>query len=411
MSEGTLQMDQTIDNVEHDAVTSKLESQAIRNFKVPETTIKNLKVMLGIGALAAFVGLVFQRENLWASLLVNAYYLIGLGLGAVFFICINYVAASGWSVVTRRVSEAMTGIIPIGFAGILITITLGYEIYPAFTGEEHLTGFKDLWLGYSFFIIRAFVYFAIWLYFTKAILANSRQQDHDGNLSHTQKNTRLSALFIVLFSLAAWLSSFDWIMSLEPHWFSTIFGVYCFSGFFASSIAVTIILLVWLQKQGALNGIVTDEHLHDLGKLLFAFTTFWAYIWFSQYMLIWYSDMPEETNYFIVRTGTVWGPLFIFNILINWLVPFFILMPARTKRNMGILVKVAIVVLVGHWLDLYLMVYPAISPEAIKFGLVEIGLPVGALGLFGLVTLKKLSEHPLVPIKDPYLQESLHHHQ
>ena len=126
MSEGTLQMDQTIDNVEHDAVTSKLESQAIRNFKVPETTIKNLKVMLGIGALAAFVGLVFQRENLWASLLVNAYYLIGLGLGAVFFICINYVAASGWSVVTRRVSEAMTGIIPIGFAGILITITLGY---------------------------------------------------------------------------------------------------------------------------------------------------------------------------------------------------------------------------------------------------------------------------------------------
>lgn len=411
MSESTLQMDHTEEVEDRGAVTRRLESDSIRNFKVPEKTAKTLKTLAGIGAASAVLGLLLQRENFWASLLVNGYYLLGLGLGAIFLICTLYLTGAAWGVVVRRISEAMAGIIPVGAAGILIAITLGKSIYPAFTGEEHLAGFKGLWLGYGFFLLRAFVYIGVWLFFTRAILTNSRRQDRDGNIGHTHANTKLSAIFIVLFALTVWLSSFDWMMSLEPHWFSTIFGVYCFSGMFASSIAATIVIAVWLQKQGALRGIVTEDHLQDLGKLLLAFTTFWAYIWISQYLLIWYSDLPEETGYFISRTGNVWGPLFLFNLLLNWIAPFFALLPRGTKRSGSALAKIAVVVLIGHWLDLYLMVYASISPDAIRFGLVEVGLALGALGIFGLVVLKKLSSWPLVPLKDPHLQESLHHHQ
>ncbi|MCF6285445.1 MAG: hypothetical protein L3K26_09675 [Candidatus Hydrogenedentes bacterium] len=411
MSESTLQMDHTNESEGHDDVARLLASDSIRKFTVPEKTTKTLKILVGIGVAAIVLGLAFERESLWASLLVNSYYLLGLGLGAIFLICTLYLTGAAWGIVVRRISEAMTGIIPVAAAGILIAITLGKSIYPAFTGEEHLVGFKGLWLGYSFFFVRAFVYIGIWLFFTRAILSNSRKQDRDGSVGHTHANVKWSAIFIVLFALTVWLSSFDWIMSLEPHWFSTIFGVYCFSGIFASSIAATIVIVVWLHGQGVLRGIITEDHLQDLGKLLLAFTTFWAYIWISQYLLIWYGDLPEETGYFIVRTGSVWGPLFLFNVVLNWIVPFFALLPRGTKRNGNILVKIAVVVLIGHWLDLYLMVYGATSPGAIPFGLVEVGLALGAVGVFGLVVLKKLSSWPLVPLKDPYLQESLHHHQ
>jgi len=213
------------------------------------------------------------------------------------------------------------------------------------------------------------------------------------------------------------LASFDWIMSLEPGWYSTIFAVYNFAGLFLAGLAATIVIAVWLGRAGPLQEVLNDEHLHDLGKLLFAFSTFWMYIWFSQYMLIWYANIPEETVYFIPRVRGAWLPLLFLDIGLNWIVPFFVLLLRDSKRQRQVLVGVAVAVLVGRWLDLYLMILPpaagvlrppagAVLPSP-GIGIWEIGLAAGGVGFFGLALARALGGAPAVPIRDPQLAESL----
>ncbi len=372
-------------------------------FTPPHQTLTTFKILIGIGAASLAFGLFSAPQRVWAGVLMNSFYLLGLALGAMFFIATLYLTGARWGVALRRIPEAMAGLLPWAALGIGLVIVVRPSLYPAFADPEEyaFVGFKALWLNYGFFLARAVIYISIWLGFMIGILRNSRAQDHDGDLIHTRRNTALSAVFIVLFALSFWLASFDWIMSLEPHWFSTMFGVYNFAGLFSSTIACTIILVVWLRKQGALRGIVTDDHLHDLGKLLLAFTTFWAYIWFSQYMLIWYANLPEETGYFVIRTRGSWGPLFVFNMLLNWGVPFLVLLPRGTKRNGDTLFKIAVVVLVGRWLDLYLMVFPGLATDTPLLGIPEIGISLGAAGVFGVIFFKGLGRWPLTPLKDP----------
>ena len=370
------------------------------------------KAFVAIGAVVFVVELFLAPQRLWGSVLMNSTYLIGLALGGLFLVASLYVTTAAWGVVLRRIPEAFAGLLPIAALGIGLVLVFRPSLYPAF-GEvgDHFTGFKAMWLDRGFFLFRAVVYVAIWIAFATVILRHSREQDIDGKQSHTRKNVALSAAFLVFFALTVWLSSFDWLMSLEPHWFSTIFGVYHFAGICTSSLAGIIIVVVWLRSQGVLRGIVNENHLHDLGKLLFGFSIFWAYIWISQYLLIWYGNLPEETEYFITRVSGMWGPLFVFNLVLNWLVPFIILMPRGVKRSDDLMVKVAVVVLLGRWLDLYLQVFPSISSDAPVLGIPEIGITVGAIGAVGLVILKGLARWPLVPLKDPYLDESLHFHQ
>ena len=390
----------------------RLASDSIRNFSPPARTRDVYKAFAALGAAVFAVELVLEPQRVWGSVLMNSTFLLGLALGGLFLVAALYITTAAWGVVLRRIPEALVGLLPIAALGIGLVIVLRPSLYPAF-GEagEHFIGFKALWLDRGFFLFRAVVYVAIWFVFAKAILRHSRDQDIDGDQSHTRKNVALSAAFMVLFVLTVWLSSFDWLMSLEPHWFSTIFGVYHFAGICMSSLACIIIVAVWLRSQGVLRGIVNEEHLHDLGKLLFGFSVFWAYMWISQYLLIWYGNLPEETGYFITRVRGTWGPLFVFNVVLNWVVPFIVLMPRGVKRSDNLLVKVAVVVLVGHWLDLYLQVFPGISPDAPVFGIPEFGITLGAVGAVGLIVLKGLSRWPLVPLKDPYLDESLHFHQ
>jgi hypothetical protein len=200
-------------------------------------------------------------------------------------------------------------------------------------------------------------------------------------------------------------------MSLEPDWYSTIFGIYHFAGLFASGVAAIIVFAVALKKLGPLEGVLTESHLHDLGKLLFAFSTFWAYIWFSQYMLIWYTDIPEEARYYVARMHGNWGPLFLLNFMMNWTLPFLALLPRVTKRTPSLLVKVAVLVLLGRWLDLYLMISPPSMGAKPAFGVWEFGLMLGAVGLCGLVFFRALRHAAPVPLGDPWLADSLHHHQ
>ena len=370
--------------------------------------------MVGIGVLTLISGAALSPTRTWANLLVASYYLIGLGLAGLVFIAIQYVTGASWSIAFRRVPEAMARSLPVAAAVFVLVLVVSPSIYPWFQEAQADPAprewFKHMWLNPVFFMIRAVIFLAVWIIFARVIVGGSRLQDFDGSVSHTRKNIRMSALFLVVFGLTYWLAGFDWIMSLEPHWYSTIFSIYNFAGLFLGGLAMITILAVWLERAGPLRGILNEEHLHDLGKLLFAFSSFWMYIWFCQYMLIWYANIPEETTYYVDRVGGFWGPLFLVNFLLNWGVPFAILLHVPAKRSPSMMLKVSLLILVGRWVDIYLMVFPPILGGRPILGAPEIGMILGATGLFFLVVFRELGGAPMVPLKDPFFKESLFYH-
>ena len=375
-----------------------------------------LMVFAAIGVLTAAAGAFMSPTRMWASWLLVAFFMLGIGLAGLCFVAIHYASGSTWSVAFRRVPEALAGTLPFSIGMMAILFFAHPQLYGWTTDEtlvsstERALAFKHFWLSWPFFLIRAAIYSGIWILFGTLIRQRSRRQDGDGDPRWTHVNFRLSAAFLVLFAITVTLASFDWLMSLEYHWFSTIFGVYNFSGLFQSGLAVIILVALWLERAGPLKNVLNEGHLHDLGKLLFAFSVFWAYIWFSQYMLIWYTDIPEETSYFIRREHGAWFPLFLLNLVINFVIPFAALLRSDTKRQRQSIAIVAGIVLLGRWLDLYLMVFPGLVGESPTFGLWELGLTLGGIGAFGLVLLAVLKGAPAVPVADPELVESLEYH-
>src|SRR5712691_5376345 len=301
--------------------------------------------LAAIGLIVAAAGAAFAPDRMWASWLLVAYYGVGLGLAGLCFVAIHYATGSTWSVAIRRVPEALAGTLPFSIAMLATLFVVHPQLYGWTTeclgpGSERALAFKHLWLSRPFFLIRAAVYSGIWILFAFAIRQRSRRQDLDGDPRWTHENFRLSAAFLVLFGITVTLASIDWVMSLEFRWFSTIFGVYNFASLFFSGLAAIILLAIWLERVGPLRGVLTEAHLHDLGKLLFAFSVFWAYIWFSQYMLIWYTDIPEETSYFVRRAEGGWFGVFVANVILNWAVPFVLLLRRDTKRLRKVLGRV-----------------------------------------------------------------------
>ena len=398
------------------AVGSQAASRALNvtPFRAPANLVRVLRGLAVVGAVTLVAGSLLAPERTWANLLLASYYVLMLGLAGVLLIAIEYVTGAGWSLALRRVPEAMAGTLPAGAALFVLVLVVSPWLYPWFheghAGGEGTTWFRGLWLTPWFFYIRSAIYLAVWIAFARKMVARSRQQDADGDLSHTHANGRWSAAFLVVFGLTLWLASFDWIMSIEPHWYSTIFGVYHFAGLILGGLAMTTIVAIWLERLGPLRGILTAEHLHDLGKLLFAFSTFWMYIWFSQYMLIWYANIPEETTYFLSRLAGFWEPVFYLNFLLNWAIPFFVLLSVRGKRSPNLMLKACWVILVGRWVDLYWMVMPPFTGGNPVFGIWEVGIAAGAAAVFFLALFKALAAASPVPLRDPLLQESLHYH-
>ena len=333
-----------------------------------------------------------------------SYYLLGLALAGMAWIAIQYVSGAHWSTALRRVPEAMAGTLPLAALGVLCILAFHPSIYSWTKGlhiEGDAPGFKQMWLSLPFFRIRAVVYLVGWLGFSWATLRISRQQDADGDPGHTRRSTALAAVFLVFFGITFWLASFDWIMSLEPEWYSTIFGFYNFAGAFLSGLAVLTLLLIWLQRSSPLRDVIREQHLHDMGKLLFAFSTFWAYLWFSQYMLIWYADIGDETAYYTARLHNAWAPLFLLNMILNWAVPFAALLPRGTKRSARALGRVAAVVLAGRILDVYLLIAPPLVGSRPAVGVGTIGALAGAaaIAVFAFYrgirgAARSLSAHP-----------------
>jgi len=373
-----------------------------------------IQACLVVGAVAVVGAAIVSPQRLWTNLLLASYLLLGLGLAGTFFVALQYMTGASWGVAFRRVPEALASTLPAGAIGLLAIFFLHPSLYPwahaGAEGGEHLTGFKAAWLSLPFFWARSVIYLALWYLLSRAIVRHSRQQDQDRSPQHTRVNIRYSAMFIVAFGLTFWLASMDWIMSLEPDWSTTMFGVYNFAGLFLGGLAAIILLVLWLSKTTALGDFVNEEHRHDLGKLLFAFSTFWMYIWFCQYMLIWYANIPEETGYFILRQHGFWQPIFLLNIFLNWIIPFVVLMPVSSKRDPSTLAKVTITVLVGRWVDLYLMIFPPLTGPTPVFGFWEVGTVAGLFGLVVIIVQRSFSRAALVPLNDPRLEDSLHYH-
>ena len=368
-----------------------------------------VKIILVVGALLTLVGYLVARERTAAAVLVSATYVLGLGLGGLLFLVFGFLTNAGWSTAIRRVPEALGGLLPLGALLMVLSLAGMPVLYEWTHSNDPLIQKKAAWLNEGFFLVRAAIYLALWLLFGAALRAMSRKQDQTGDPRSVARMTALSAVFLIVFAFTFSAASFDWIMSLEAQWFSTVFGVYCFSGVFLAALAAITVGAILLRRRGPLRGILRPDHLHDMGKLMLGFSTFWAYIWFCQYMLIWYSHIPEETSYYVARFHGAWGPLMVLNPIVNFLVPFLVLLSRPAKRSESVMLGVALLLLVGRWLDLYLLVNPALMSSP-QFGVWEIAPVLMGLSLAAMAFFRVFRRGNPVPGKDPMLVESLHHH-
>ncbi|HUP57320.1 MAG TPA: molybdopterin oxidoreductase [Bdellovibrionota bacterium] len=368
--------------------------------------------LIGVVTFALSVG--SDPKSAWSSLVMNHFYFMSLALGGLFFAAIQWATNAMWSAPVRRISEAFTAYLPV-VAISFIVLALGADKIYHWTDHAHvahdpvLSG-KAGYLNMTFFVIRNLIAVALWVLFARSMVGNSVQQDRTKTATETLRNRRLAPAFILVFAVTFTMASFDQLMSLDPHWFSTMFGVYMFAGLFYSNLAATCLLTLLIKRTGKLDGIVNENHLHDLGKFMFAFTIFWAYISFSQFMLIWYANLPEETGYFIRRFHSGWAYVSLFLLVGKFMTPFFLLMPRDAKRREGLLMGVAIFMLVAQWIDMMWVVQPEFFKEGPQFGLIEAGVTAGFLGLFGLAVARFLGKYNVVAIGDPRLVESVHHH-
>jgi hypothetical protein len=366
-------------------------------------------------------------ETAMSGWLIAAWYALGFPLFASIFLAISHISGSGWHVTVKRVLEAMTGyfwVALVTFA--VVCLGLITHLYEWVRPEElhglhrELVEGKHAWLNAGGFMIRTAIYFAIWMFVSRLLVRLSRKQDEDGDVEHTRSSVKVAAIYCFLFAITVTFASIDYIMSIEPTWFSTMFGVYQFGGIMASGFAMLALVLIFLRQTGYLRGAVNENHLHTIGIWLLSATTFWAYVWFCQFMLIWYSNIPEETAHFLARwEDPQWFWIsFVLNPIVNWAIPFLLLLPRPNKRNPKVLVVAACLVLVGRFIDIWQYVAPrphlgADNLPAASVGIETfylIGTTVGMIGVFVFVALKALEKAPLLARKDPFFEESLHHH-
>ena len=374
-------------------------------------------VCIFIGVVAFMVALFFGfQERAWHAYLLSYFYFMLFPLGALFFITVQHTTKAGWSVHVRRLSEAITAYLPMACVLTLPLIYGAFSLYDWLDTEkiakDSLLAHKTPYLNLPFFLIRLVVFLGGWLFFAKKLVSFSLKQDQDGDVKWTHKSVKYSIGFLFFFALSLSLFSVDLLMSLDAHWFSTIFGVYVFAGLFQTIFAVLILLSAWLieQDKEKYRSIINKNHLHDMGKFLFASTIFWAYIAFSQYMLIWYANLPEETTFFIPRSKGVWAIVSISLIVFKFIVPFLILLPRWVKRNWQMMIPISCLILLMQFVDLYWLIYPHFDASFPRFGWMEVAIFLAFFGVFIQSVFSFLHKHSPVPLKDPRAQEALSHH-
>ena len=382
-------------------------------------------VMILIGLISCITAFVTDSHSAWTNLLFNNYFFLGISLFAVFFVALQHVAEAGWATIFKRIPEAIMTFLPIcGVIMLFIVIAAAMHwnhIYhwmaegimdPNDDHYDKIIAGKEAFLNIPSFIIRSFIYVIIWVYCARRLRSISLEGDQEGGIGEKSyfKGLRVSGWFIVFFAVSSSVASWDWIMSIDTHWFSTLFGWYIFSEWATIGFSAILLLTLLVHKQGYLPDL-NDSHIHDLGKFIFAFSIVWTYMWFSQFMLIWYANIPEEVTYHMQRIEmSNYRFLFWFSLAINFIVPTLLLMSRDAKRNKNRLIFVCTIILIGHWINSYLLFAPGTLNDHGHLGLLEVGLGIGFLGLFLKIVLTSLSKRNIEIGNHPFLDESKHLH-
>ena len=352
----------------------------------------------------------------WAAFYVAAFFFFMISLGVLAFYAIQRAAQAGWSPVLFRVMEGITAyLLPGGIIIIIILALSGMHLNhlfiwmdPEVVAHDKLIAGKTGYLNVPFFMLRAVFFLSGWSLYRYFSRKFSLAQDSADDISNHKKNFRISAAFLVFFIVTESVMSWDWIMSIDPHWFSTLFGWYVFASMVVSGVTTIALITIYLKSKGFLE-FVNDSHIHDLGKFMFGFSVFWTYLWFSQFMLIWYSNIPEEVTYFMTRIEDYNLPFFGM-LVMNFIFPLLILMNSDYKRINYFIVMAGIVILLGHYIDVYNMIMPSAVGDQWYIGAAEIGGFLFFLGLFIFIVFKELTKSSLLAKGDPYIGESKHFH-
>tara|TARA_Y100000739_G_scaffold125749_1_gene108402 strand:+ start:9380 stop:10702 length:1323 start_codon:yes stop_codon:yes gene_type:complete len=349
----------------------------------------------------------------YAALYVAAFFFMMISLGVLAFYAIQYASQAGWSPVLFRVMQAITYYL---LPGALIVLAIAFfadkHIFiwmdPDVVAHDKIIQAKSGWLNKSAFLIRGLIFIGGWSLYRYFSRKFSIAQDLAKDNKNFKRNFQISAGFLVFYIYTESIMSWDWVMSVDPHWFSTLFGWYLFASMVVSGVTTIALITIYLQSQGYMK-FVNDSHLHDLAKYMFGFSVFWAYLWFSQFMLIWYANIPEEVTYFITRIEDYTIPFFTMFAL-NFIFPFLLLMNSDYKRVPWFIVMAGSIILIGHYMDVYMMIMPATVIDRYGFGLAEISALSFFAGLFLILVFYSLSKAPLLAKGNPYIKESEHFH-
>lgn len=397
-------------------------------------------VILGLGIILAMIGGGHEEageagghafhwyERLYANLWINNVFFTGIAIVGVFFFAIQFAAQAGWSTPLLRVMLSFGYWLP--FAGVLMLATFFIANHDLFHWThsylfdkndpqyDSIIDGKGAFFFFPmekgtfpiFFVVRMVLFFGLWVFFFKKFQQISDQEDQIGGNSFWFKMRSWSAFFLIFFAVSSSISAWDWVMSIDTHWFSTLFGWYVFSSWFVSGLSAITLLTIFLKGRGYLE-MINQNHIHDMGKFVFGFSIFWTYLWFSQFLLIYYANIPEESVYFIERlTSDVYGPFIFVNIGLNFFLPFLVLMTRDSKRHGVFLKLVCSILLVGHWIDFFLMVQPGTLGHNGGIGLMEVGMFLVYGSAVALVVLGGLAKKNLIAKNHPMLEESFHHH-
>ena len=409
-----------------------------QSFELPGNYKKWTMGLLIVGAIALLYGFIMyhpfspagHNENIngtrfWAVLLQNAVYWLLIVNASMFFIGVTTLAMGGWQVALRRVPEAISSVVPVlGAIAFLILMAIvwgGHDDIYHWVNKETVANDKIIkgksgFLNPVFFSVFSAITIFLWSFLGNKMRSLSLKSDEDGPMDYEtgnkwiKKNILWAALFIVFFGLSVgstipWL----WLMSIDTHWYSTMFSWYTFASSFVAGMSLIALFIVYLKNNGQLE-YVTEEHIHDIGKFMFAFSIFWTYLWFSQYMLIWYANIPEETGYFKIRVQGPYRGIFFLNLILNFACPLLILMKKSSKRNYTLLTFMAILIIFGHWIDFWQMVMPGTLYEHAEIMPFEFGIALLFIGIIMWRVGVYLSSHSLTVKNHPFLKESMIHH-
>jgi hypothetical protein len=371
-------------------------------------------ILLVVGVILGLAAFLIDYQRAVSNYLLAYMFILSIGIGSLFLIALEYVAGADWSTPLRRVIEFFSSLIPFLF---ILVIPLLFSAHDLFhwtheeaVAEDAILQGKAPYLNMTFFIIRVLVILVVWTVFWFMLIRNSERQDDTGEPVLTKRNITLSAIFIPVFALTVTVSAVDWIMSLEPHWFSTIFGVYFFSGAVVASLAAVTLGVVTLKERGYMHPRIINDHYYSLGALMFAFINFWGYIAFSQYMLIWYADLPEENFWFLQRWQGGWEYISVLLIIVHFVVPYAALLSQPSKMDPKRLKFVSFWILIAHAVDLYWLILPNMYKEGFSLSWIDFVFPVFMAGFIIVIFNLRAGKKNLIPIGDPKLERGLNFH-